>query len=189
MDINGVYYGNSTPLECAINSGHLAMVKRILEHPGLRLGKRSKWGSTALHWACFRNNDWLVPMIQLICQDSRCGPGVVNKKDRSRFGCTALMRAVMEGNLDILKELDMEGTDFSTKYKYDGTTLIEMAREKNNAEVLEYLIERNNADSLQVIAAQNVVRYMGIKADFEALEFPETVRQILAGGKWRIRQT
>ena len=55
------------------------------------------------------------------------------------------MRAVYGGHLDIVKELDMEGTDFFTKDK-NGRTLMEIARRGTRADVLEYLIERNKVD-------------------------------------------
>ena len=76
----------------------------------------------------------------------------------------------------------MDITDFSTKDRH-GRTLIEMARERNHNEVLEYLIERERikkVDSLLVIAAHSVARYVENKADVEALEIPGTVRKFLA---------
>ena len=57
------------------------------------------------------------------------------------------MIAVAWGYLDVVRELDVEGTNFFTKNR-DGTTLIEMARMHNHVDVLEYLIERNKVDSL-----------------------------------------
>ena len=89
---------------------------------------------------------------------------------------------VHRGYLDIVKELDREGTDFSTKYR-DGTTLIEvarMARRRNHVEVLEYLMERPKVDTLQVIAAHNITRYVKNKTDFEALGIPKDLRHFLA---------
>merc|ERR1712168_1540358 len=116
--------------------------------------------------------------LSYICSARTAGvsPGVVNKKDLD--GGTSLMRAVAMGHLDIVEELDMDITDFSTK-AHDGRTLIEVAKMENRAEVLKYLIERNKVDSLKVIAARNVARYVEKKADVEALEIPGTVRQFL----------
>jgi len=173
VDINGVD-DSDTPLICAVSMGHLAIVRRLLDHPGIRMGKKNSYGDTALHYACHNNR---VSIVQLLCQDSRCSPGVLNKK--TRYGATPLMRAVQCGYLDIVKELDMEGTDFFTKDS-DGNTLIEVARMYNDAEVLEYLIERNKINSLKVISAHNVARYVENKDDVEALEIPETVRQFSA---------
>ena len=184
---------------CAVRGGHNDIVSRLLKHPGIILGMADSNGDTALHWACDNNN---VSIVKLLCQDSRCSPGVVNKKDSN--GDTPLMSAVLLGDLDIVRELDREGTDFFTKDS-DGMTLIEWAREmKNNedevldsdedevlnnaedevsdcAKVLEYLMERNKVDSLRVIAAHNVARNLKNSADVEALEIPWTVRKFLAG--------
>merc|ERR1719233_246716 len=131
-------------------------------------------GTTALHYACFFGS---LSVVQLLCQDSRCSPAVVNKK--SRYGKTALMMAVSEGNLDIVRELDMEGTDFFTTDS-DGRSLMAVARVRNNADVLQYLVERKKVGSLQVIAAHKVARYIQSKADVKSLEIPETVEQYLA---------
>merc|ERR1712179_95784 len=178
VDINGEDELGGTPLIHAVFGGHLSIVRRL--HPGIRLGKRNRCGYTALHYACRDNK---LSIVELLCQDSRCSPGVVNKKGSD--GATPLMIAVRYGDLDIVKELDMDITDFSTKDEY-GITLIEEARVMKkkmkdwyNAEILEYLIERNKVDSLKVIVAHNVVRYVEKKADVEALEIPRTMKLFL----------
>ena len=74
--------------------------------------------------------------MKLICNDGRCKIGLVNKKDND--GYIALMIAVVMGHLDIVKELDMEGSDFYIKHM-NGRSLIQMARRRNNAELVEYL--------------------------------------------------
>jgi len=167
-----------TPLMMGVRSGYLDIVRSVLEHPGTELGIKNNEGRTALHYASNQNSLDSVSIMKLLCQDSRCGPAVVNKKNRD--GETALMIAVRCGHLDIVKELDKEGTDFFTKDKY-GRTLIEMARMENRVGVLEYLIERPKVDSLNTIATHNVARYVKNKADVEALEIPMTERQFLAG--------
>ena len=144
-----------TPLMRAVVGGNLDFVRTLLEHPGIKLGHKNMYGNTALHMACHNNR---VSIIKLLCQDTRCGPSVVNKKN-SR-GHTALMlytNGVYYRHLavDVVKELDIEGTDFLTKYD-DGRTLIEVASRENRAEVLEYLLERPKVDSLKVIAAHNI---------------------------------
>merc|ERR1711936_1424506 len=106
------------------------------------------------------------------------GPVVVNKKNRG--GDTPLMIAVRKGHLDIVRELDIGGTDFCTKDR-QGRGLIEVARLMRHSDVLQYLVDRNKVDSLQVIAALNVARYVEKKADLEDLDIPGTVRQYLAG--------
>ena len=166
----------ATPLIRAVRCQNLDIIRTLLKHPGIELGnKHTSMGSTALHYACAYKN---VSMMKLFCQDSRCSPSIVNMKDS--YGETALVLAVYYGFLDIVKELDKEGTDFFAKDR-KGRTLIEMARMFNKAEVLEYLIERSRVDSLKVIAAHNIARYMRNKADVETLVIPVTVRQYLAG--------
>ena len=90
------------------------------------------------------------------------------------------MEAVCKGLLDIVKELDREGTDFFT-IDVDGETLIEVARREHRVKVLEYLIERPKVDTLKAIAAHNIAKYARNKADVEALKIPVTVRQFFAG--------
>ena len=172
VDINGG--GGGTPLLCAVLGGQPVIVRRLLEHPGLRLDQRFDFssGETALHIACEKNR---LSIVNLLCQDSRCTPSLVNMKDWD--GKTPLMRAVLFGHLDIVRELDKEGTDFFTKDS-QGVSLIAMARMRSEA-VLEYLLERNKVDSLEVIAAHNVARYISNKAKVETLEIPETLKEFL----------
>ena len=129
----------------ALTNCHLDILRTLVEVPELQLGRCNNSGVTALLWAFSNNN---VSIMKLLCQDSRCSPGVVNKK--GRYGDTALMWAVIRGYLDIVKELDREGTDFFTKDR-DGTTLIEMARREDHVEVLKYLKQRPKVDSLNKI--------------------------------------
>ena len=150
------------------------IVRKLLEVPLLQLGKSCLLGATVLHYACHGN---LVYILKLLCKDSRCNPAFVNKKDN--FGDTALMKAVWKGHLDIVKELDMEGTDYNTKNKY-GTTLIETARRRNKDEVLEYLIQRPNVDTLMVISAHNMSRYLTTIDDLESLPIPVTIKEFLS---------
>jgi len=184
VDVNAPDYAGDTPLMCAVTWGYLDIVRTLLEVPALQLGRCDNNGATALHCVTGKNR---ISIMKLLCQDSRCSPGVVNKKNS--YGMTALMMAVRSGLLDIVKELDREGTDFFTKDR-DGTTLIEMARrmiEKSRtrrndyAEVLKYLMERPEVDTLKVNVAQNITRYVRNKADVEAMEIPVTLRHFLAG--------
>lgn len=146
----------------------------LMEVPLLQLVRSCVLGATVLHYACHGN---LVYILKLLCNDSRCNPAFVNKKDT--FGDTALMKAVWKGHLDIVKELDIEGTDYNTKNKY-GTTLIETARMRNKDKVLEYLIQRPNVDTLMIICAQNMCRYLTSIDDLESLQIPLTIKEFLS---------
>ena len=89
------------------------------------------------------------------------------------------MTAVVMGHIDIVKELDIEGTDYNITNMY-GKTLIQMARTRNNSEIVDYLMNRPNVDTLMVICAQNICRYLTTIDDIELLQIPFTVKQFLA---------
>ena len=89
VDINGCDWRGLTPLMCAVRRGHHDILRRVLKAPGIDLGRCDGYGFTALHHACDYNR---VSVIKLLCQDSRCSPSVVNKKDSNSN--TPLMRAV-----------------------------------------------------------------------------------------------
>ena len=150
------------------------IVKALLQVPSLQLGRCCNDGQTALHYVCEQN---LVSVLKLLCQDSRCNPALVNKKDSD--GYTALMTAVCWGHLDNVKELDMEGTDFHTT-TFEGTTLIQMSMMENKPEVYEYLMKRPNVDTLMVICAHIISTYVTTIDDVESLQIPVTVKQFLS---------
>jgi len=181
VDVNGTDYdgsdylpGSRPPLTIAVYNEHLDIVRILLEQPGIQLGKRCNAGYTALHYACFAGS---VTIVQLLCEHSRCSPAIRNKKDR--HGDTPLMTAVYCDELEIVKKLDIKGTDFFTTRH--GRSLMEVAAAEDNADVLEYLMEREKVDSLQVIAAVNIAKCVENKADVKALEIPETLERFLEG--------
>ena len=180
VDVNAPCTIGWTPLMHAILfmdptfGDFLGIVRRLLEVPALQLLRCCHNGETALHYACKYNR---VSILKLLCQDSRCTPALVNKKDSD--GYTALMRGVRMGHLDIVKELDMEGTDYHTKNMY-GTTLIEMSKKRNKAQVFEYLMQRPNVDTLMVISAHKISKYVTTKDDVESLPIPVPVKHFLA---------
>ena len=162
------------PLDNEEFGEYFDIFRTLLQVPSLQLGRSSDSGSTVLHYACEKN---LVCVLKLLCQDSTCNPSLVNKKDNDGF--TALMKSVFNGHLDIVKKLEMEGTDYNTKNMY-GTTLIEMARKRRKTEVFEYLMKRPNVDTLMVICAQNISKYLTTIDDIESLHIPLTVKQFLS---------
>ena len=180
VDVNVSGTRGWTPLMWAIlwmdiNYGdYIDIVKTLLQVPSLQLNICCDSGATALHYACLHNR---ISILKLLCEDSRCNPAFVNKKDND--GYTALMRAVCMGHLDSVKELDIEGTDYHTNNMY-GTTLIEMARKRKKNEVFNYLMQRPNVDTLMVICAHNICRYVMTIDDVESLQIPLTVKQFLS---------
>ena len=180
VDVNYSDCKGCTPLMMAILcmepyvGQYFDIVKTLLQVPSLQLGKCCNDGQTALHYVCDYN---LVSVLKLLCQDSRCNPALVNKKDSD--GYTALMTAVCLGHLDNVKELDMEGTDFHTT-TFEGTTLIQMSMMENKPEVYEYLMKRPNVDTLMVICAHIISRYVTTIDDVESLQIPVTVKPFLS---------
>merc|ERR1712098_508815 len=174
-DINDDDVGD-TPLMCAMMYNQVDIVRFLLTQPELQLGKVGRDGETALHSACYNNNYYAV---RLFCQDRRCGPSIVNMKNNN--GVTALMVAVFNGNLEVVKEMEkVEGTDFSSKKQKTGKTMIDVARMMRNNEMVEYLIQRKKkVDSLTVLAAFTVAKYVKHKRDVEVLDIPYTLQPLV----------
>ena len=148
--------------------------RTLLEVPSVQLGICCDRGWTVLHYICDKN---LVSFLKLLCDDSRFNPGLVNKKDNCAD--TAIMRGVWNGHLNIVKQLDIEGSDYNTKNIY-GESLIEIAKFKNRTDVLDYLMKRPNVDTLMVICAHNISRYLTKIDDIESLQIPLTVKEFLS---------
>jgi len=176
VDINDTYdYLGETPLMRAMTYNQVDIVSYLLTLPELQLDKRDRAGDTALHSAA---NDRSV--VRLFCQDRRCTPCIVNMKDNDEK--TALMRAVEHGCYDIVKELEnVEGTDFRTKDRH-GSTLIEIARKNNQAEIVEFLKQKNKkVESLKVITAYSLANHLKNKCDVEELDIPCTIKPLVKG--------
>jgi len=188
VDINDEEPGGFTPLALATLNTQEEIVRSILRYPELKLDTRDFNGMTALHLAVEANS---VSIVRMICEDERCKPSLVNMKDD--HGSTALMTAVINGFVNIVKELDkVDGADFRTKDEF-GRGLVEVTKEQMERmriygsveeydAVLKFLIERNKkVESLKVIAAYNVVKYVKNESDVEALEIPLILKHLVAG--------
>ena len=164
VDINKMRYNGFTPLIHAVIHNHTEIVRYLLTLSELQLDTRDRHGMTALHRACYRYNN--IAVLRLLCKDRRCTPSVVNIKDG--LGWTALMVAVFDGSLEILKELEkIKGIDFDTKTN-SGRTPIKSAKAMNKTAVLEYLRERKK-NTLRGMAASIVAKHLKNKKDIDAL--------------------
>jgi len=176
VDINDTKTTNSlgiTPL-LAVYNNHTEIVSFLLTQPELQIDKRNAFGNTALHLACCKKVD--ITVIRLFCQDRRCTPSFVNIKNNN--GRTALMLAVMCGELEMVKEMEkVEGIDFDTKDS-DGRTLIEAAKTWNSTAVLEYLWKRRKK-TLRGMAANSVAKHLKNKEDINALVDGQHIPQCL----------
>ena len=188
VNINEMYLTGLTPLIHLIICNHTEMVMYFLKQPELRIDLIDIDGETAFHWACSHN--MRIAILRLLCEDKRCTPTVLNIKNEN--GWTALMVAVNNGQLEIVKELDkMEGIDFDTKNN-DGKTLIEMARMnptnppsilKGKSAVLEYLWNRKK-NTLKGIAANIVGKHLANKEAIDVLvddlHIPKSLKTLVA---------
>ena len=181
VDINDTY-NEWTPLMHAMYFfDQSEVVRYLLTQPELQLDKRDSYGTTALHWACRNITDSTdITVVRLFCQDRRCTPSVVNIKDNERE--TALLKAVDLGWYDIVKELEkIEGTDFRTKDRF-GSTLIEIAKNDDHAEMVEFLEQRNKkVESLKVISAYSLANCLKHKSDVEKINIPCTIKPLVEG--------
>jgi len=175
-DINNVYYDGLTPLMIATKNNQTSVVSLLLTHKDLALDKATKWGLTALHIACGMGGDTSFPVIPLLGSDKRCTPVVLNKKANN--GDTPVMWAVLNGNLQSLKEMEkLQGTNFRTENK-DGVGLLDVAlkrtktRIEKHMSVLEYLLNRRKVDSLKVLAAHAVASLLSCDTDVDKLDVP-----------------
>ena len=174
VDINDTDDEDFTPLMAAMYNDQVDIVKYLFSFPELQLGKMDSEG-TALHWASAKGN---VSAVRLFCQDRRCTPSIINRKNR--WGETALMCA---GSADVMEELDkVEGIDFRIK-NIEGQTLMDVARKgTNGAKKLEYLLQRNKkVESLKVIAANSVANRMKKSSDIAYLQIPHSLHLLVAG--------
>eukprot|EP00092_Neocalanus_flemingeri_P019613 GFUD01021245.1.p1 GENE.GFUD01021245.1~~GFUD01021245.1.p1 ORF type:complete len:200 (+),score=51.53 GFUD01021245.1:290-889(+) len=177
VDVNGTDQIGCTPLYCAMGNNQPSVVTTLLSSADTRLDvTHSIDGWTGLHRACYHNN---VSVITVFCSDARCTPAILNMKDTQ--GRTALMIAVEQGQLEAVREMvTVKGTDFST-VNSEGQTLIEVARQQNHAEMLQFLgnVRKmgkhyfvSQLRTLEEIAAFNIAKHITCESDAEKLEIP-----------------
>eukprot|EP00092_Neocalanus_flemingeri_P090092 GFUD01114082.1.p1 GENE.GFUD01114082.1~~GFUD01114082.1.p1 ORF type:complete len:221 (-),score=60.82 GFUD01114082.1:107-769(-) len=177
VDVNSTVHGGCSPLYYAMCNNHPSVVTTLLSSADTRLDVTdSIAGWTGLHSACYYDS---VPVITVFCSDARCTPAILNMKDTG--GRTALMIAVELGQLDAVREMvTVKGTDFSTKNS-KGQTLIEVARQQNHAEMLQFLgnVRKmgkhyfvSQLRTLEEIAAFNIAKHITCESDAEKLEIP-----------------
>ena len=106
LDVNSQDDGQ-TALHQAMNYNRVSIVRLLLARPETRLDITDEYGWTPLHPACWYNS---AAVIRLYCQDVRCTPALLNKKDD--LDQTPLMSAVFAGSLTSVRELArVEGVD------------------------------------------------------------------------------
>ena len=171
VDVNGFHCGN-TPLLYAVAGNQHTVVRTLLASNTTGLDLTGVEGHTALHMAVYMTVlGHSSGILSLLGQDTRCSPAVINT--RTKAGDSALMVGVKYSDLDSVRELDkLEGTNFRTRNKL-GESLVDVARKKDYAEMVRYLLERNmRKESLAEIAAYNVAKMIDTEEDVKDLEIP-----------------
>ena len=136
LDVNSQDDGQ-TALHQAMNYNRVSIVRLLLARPETRLDITDEYGWTPLHPACWYNS---AAVIRLYCQDVRCTPALLNKKDD--LDQTPLMSAVFAGSLTSVRELArVEGVDWETRNS-GGQSLLEVAREMRHQDIVTFLEER-----------------------------------------------
>ena len=97
-DVNDKDRIGQTSLMRAIVKRHNAIVKLLLDQPGVRVNEKTDDNSTALHRAVSGNNPDGARMLLL-------HPDMNTANSVNTFGETALQKAVKERKVEVLREL------------------------------------------------------------------------------------
>ena len=80
---------STTALHWAMQFNRVSIVRLLLARPETKMEITDDYGDTAIHYACWHIS---AEVVRLYCQDARCTPDLLNKKDNA--GRTPLMEAV-----------------------------------------------------------------------------------------------
>jgi ankyrin repeat protein len=124
--------GGMTTLLCACWYGHLDVVKLLFAH-GADVNTASDSGSTALQIACGQGH---VVVANMLLTERGADVDTANIG-----GGTALYQACGFGRVDTVKLLLEHGAD-STKAAHNGTTPLEVARQRGHEDILKLLLNK-----------------------------------------------
>ena len=123
---------HKTPLMVAVEKKHNSIVKLLLEQPTLDLNLTDRDGWTALHFAASHDN---VAAVKLLLADPRLNTH--NHKDIMSTGYTPVMTAMVNKNVDALRELVAHPrVDLDTRDML-GRSLEDVARRKGMKRILK----------------------------------------------------
>lgn len=136
--------GWTTLLSCSAG-GHLELVKYLIEECGQPLDHKNKIGQTVLMVAASNGH---LGIVQYLHQVGAKVNVMTPTYDREKFvfdginiteGNTALMKAAQNGHLGVVKFLvEVSKANFFQK-NGDGKNALDLAKEKNRVEVVQYL--------------------------------------------------
>ena len=97
-DVNDKNELGQTALMAAVRMGHNSIVQVLLDHPQIEINELDSLGGSALHFAAWANNHEAARMLLL-------HPGMGSANSMTNNGNTAVMRAMMCKNKEVLREL------------------------------------------------------------------------------------
>jgi uncharacterized protein len=123
---------NSAPLVLAAhNSSEADVLKLLSAKPTPDVNQHTKDGTTALHWAVYRNEASLVDRLLAL----RADPNAKNT-----FGSTPMSEAAVVGNVEVLKKLLVAGANVESA-NADGQTALMIISRTSNVEAAKLLIK------------------------------------------------
>ena len=124
-NVNGVDGLNQTGLMLALERGHNSVVHELLHESTIAVNNCNSRCDTALHFASASDN---VTGLRMLLGAQAPGPRLTSVQTQGYLGHTPLMRAVMVGKMECVRELvSVEGVDLETRDD-EGRSLEEMAR-------------------------------------------------------------
>ena len=138
VDVNVKSGHGNTALAWASNSGHLEVVRALLNDEGVDVNIKDDAGATALYYASYMGH---VEVVRALLNHE----GVdVNIMDYD--GCTALILAIEKGHLEVVRALlKHEAVDVNIK-DCDGTTALISACLGGHSEVVSALLNHHRVD-------------------------------------------
>jgi len=175
--------GGMTPLMLAVGAKNIQIVDYLLKRSAIDVKRKDKDGWTALHMACVLGNSSAV--LRLAKHYASIGETMEEESDIAKI--TPLMWCVRLGHMECFKELvAFPWVNLETKDIY-GQTLEDVAREKDNTEILRLLSEIKGRQRGQVFYAQRRIKSEKQREQIRLAEKKKFDRSLIDKAKQELR--
>jgi len=175
--------GGMTPLMLAVGAKNIQIVDYLLKRSAIDVKRKDKDGWTALHMACVLGNSSAV--LRLAKHYASIGETMEEESDIAKI--TPLMWCVRLGHMECFKELvAFPWVNLDTKDIY-GQTLEDVAREKDNTEILRLLSEIKGRQRGQVFYAQRRIKSEKQREQIRLAEKKKFDRSLIDKAKQELR--